>query len=293
MACFFLKVPYIRAWRSKKVCKILYTSKLYYNSKKGLILADLENKKVLQNIFGQSAGFKPLMYILSFIASTTWLLAVIYDVAKDWDKEWTYIIFSIFSISIIVGLYFYMSRLVKKYSQEDNIDINYIDERPHEVIILFLSFNHSLPTDENLKDKASVNEWLNIDKNPWKMPSVAIQKSHSTLKDIFVLTSKESREQFELFQSVVAKLDERDFNVIEKHIENMDNIEKYKSIFHTIYSECKEKNIDSIAIDITSGSKLYSIAGSYYGLSFDKIVQYVNQNDYSVHQYDNKIVVES
>ena len=75
------------------------------------------------------------------------------------------------------------------------------------------------------------------------MPSVAIQKSHSTLKDIFVLISKESREQFELFQSVVAKLDERDFNVIEKHI--------------------------------------------------DKIVQYVNQNDYSVHQYDNTIVVES
>jgi len=256
-------------------------------------MADLENKKVLQNIFGQSAGFKPLLFILLFIASTTWISTVIYDVFKNWDESATYWIFAIISTFIIYSLYSYMKKLIQTYSEEDKIDINQINEASHEVLILFLSDNKALPTKDDLKDENSINNWLDRGRCSWKMPAVSIKASHSTLKEIFVLTSNESREQFEPFCSVVNMLDKREFVITQKHINDMNNIEKYKATFHSIYEDCKQKEIKNIAIDITSGNKLYSIAGSYYGLSFDKIVQYVNQNDYSIHPFNNKIVVES
>ena len=258
---------------------------------------DLEKRKVLQSIFGHSMRVDSFMFILLFIFATTWIASTLYDIAKKFDEGYlTLFLFLIISIFILYKMYNRMKNLVESYSTEDIIDIKKIDVGSHKVLIIFLSnVNNKImkKIDFNKEiEKGEANKWLNISYNSWKMSSISIEKSHTELNTLYVLTSSDSSKQFKQFKKIIEIVEEsRNFKIVEKKVNDIDDITEYKRIFHSIYEEHKDKD-EKIAIDVTSGIKLYSIAGSYYALSFNKVIQYINfqNNKYNILQYNNNIV---
>jgi len=251
---------------------------------------ELENRDILQGIFGKGRSVKSLIFILLFMFSTTWISAIVYDFFKSISQIYTFIFLGLASVIALISLYLMMVNLYNKYSTEDKIDIDEIDTKAKKVLILFLSRNNKTIEDNSCNNKEKIEEWLETERNNWKMPFLSIEASSNTIETLYVLTSPESGQSFEYFnQMIEAKYSQKTFRLIEKHVEDIHDINLYKSIFHEIYQECQEYKMEDISIDITSGTKLYSIASSYYALSFDKVVQYIDDK-YHIRQFNNRIV---
>lgn len=257
------------------------------------------NKRVLLNIFAHAVNIKSLLLVLGFIFSTSWMTSIFYDVVKDIvGANNTYAILLLLSIGILTILYFYFQKLLKDFADDNKIDINSEKERPRKVLILFLSnisdiLYEAIP---QKMDADNIEKWLNdvakINRghNPWKMPYLSIDRHKSTLEKIYILTSPESRKQYEQFKKIIEKSHKRTFLISQKHVVDINDIDRYNSIFNTIYDENRNYKEEDIVIDATSGIKLYSIAGSYFALSSNKIIQYVDTSDYKVRQFNNKIL---
>jgi len=254
-----------------------------------------EEKRVLQSIFAQAAGVKSLFFILGFIFSTTWLAAIIYDFGKQTiGDNYTFIGIFIISIGILFYLFHYSDKLQKAFAFNDTIDINNEPEKPRKILIIFLSnikdeLYNSIPRDINTQ---SVSSWVNEGFNPWKMPYTAIDRHKSTLEKIYILTSSQSTRQFIQFKKIIRQSSKRKFDIKEMLVNDINDIDDYNSIMNTIYNENKVYKDEDIVIDTTSGTKLYSIAGSYFALSSEKIIQYVDTNSYKVYQFNNKILLD-
>ncbi len=250
---------------------------------------ELENRDILQGIFGKGRSVKSLIFILLFMFSTTWISAIVYDFFKSISQIHTFIFLGLFSATVLIYLYFTMIDLYDKYSSEDKIDIDEIDTKAKKVLILFLSKNDKIE-DNSYNSKKEIDEWLETKWNNWKIPFLSIEASSNTIETLYVLTSPDSRQLFDIFKKMVeTKYSQKSLKLIEKHVEDIHDINLYKSIFHEVYQECQEYKMEDISIDITSGTKLYSIASSYYALSFDKVVQYVDDK-YHIRQFNNRIV---
>ncbi len=261
-------------------------------------------KNVLQIIFSQAMEVRSLLFILGFIFSTTWLATTIYDVFKKvCGDNWTFVLLSLVSVGILYGLFLYSNKLQKQFDMDDKIDINSISEKSKKVLILFLS---EIPDDFFKKPyfNTNIEKWLNPEEgfNSWKMPYKAINGHKSTLEKIYVLTSSKTTDKYKKFnQFVVNAFAPRKFSMEEMKIEDINNIEEYNSIFNTIYQASKEYEEDDIVIDVTSGRKLYSIAGSYFALSTEKITQYVlcnkkfddKKDTCTVYQFNNKVLLDN
>jgi len=251
-----------------------------------------EEKRVLENIFVQSVGTKSLLYIFGFIFSTTWIATIIYDVLRKLlGDNLTYGLLFIIAVCILICLYNHSKKLQEKFSLEDNIDINAVNERSKKVLILFLS-NVKEEQYNTLIDsinKNTIDKWLG-GYNSWKMPYSSINGHKSTLEKIYILTSPESSKQYNQFKKLIHKSYKREFEMKELLIQNINDIDEYNSAFNEIYNECNKYFDDDIVIDATSGIKLFSIAGSYFALSSEKMIQYIDTNDYKVHQFNNKVL---
>ncbi len=249
-------------------------------------------RNVLQNLFVNAITGRSVIFVLLFIFATSWLGNVIYDYSKDYfGNAKAYIIYVIITISILVGLYLYYINLKRKFSSDDVIDINKIDKWGFKVIVLFLSeHKNEIPNDLS-EDNAE--KWLREGWNSWLMPYLAISRYKTTLDKIYILTSKESSPQFSKFEEIIKPIvTSNSIALAEQKVEDINDIDEYTAIFNTIYNECKEYPEDSIVIDVTSGTKLYSIAGSYFALSSEKIVQYIDTNDTnkSPYRFNNKVL---
>jgi len=251
-----------------------------------------EEKYVLQSIFVQAVGARSLLYILGFIFSTTWIATIVYDISKKClGDNLAYTVLIIFALSILFTLFIYSKKLQQEFSEDDNIDINAVSERPKKVLILFLSTVHNdfYNTLTDSINKETIDEWLG-GRNSWKMPYSSINGHKSTLEKIYILTSPESSSQYNQFKKLIKKSHKREFEMKELLIQDINDIEEYNSIFNKIYSECEIYSENDIVIDATSGTKLFSIAGSYFALSSEKMIQYINTNDYKVYQFNNRVL---
>ncbi len=248
-----------------------------------------EQRRVLQTLFAQATGSVSIFYILAFIVSTTWLTSVIYDAFKGWNTIYTYWILGLVSFSMLSYLFMVSKKLQNEFAEDDHVDINSIVTEPKKILVLFLSnLNTALPSAMN---KSETETWLGKDKNPWQMPYKSIETHKSTLEKVYVLTSSESSPQFDAFSNMVKRNTSRKFNFEEIEIEDLHDIEQYNAAFHQIYLQASHHTDRQLVIDVTSGVKLYSIAGSYFALSSNKVIQYLDFN-YKVHQFDNKVLKE-
>ena len=254
-----------------------------------------EEKRVLQSIFAQAAGIKSLLFILGFIFSTSWLATIIYDLSKNTvGDNFTFIVIFLISIGILIYLFHYSDKLQKEFAFDDTIDINSEPEKPRKILIVFLSnikdeLYRGVPRSMDIKN---VLIWINEGRNPWKMPYTAIDRHKSTLEKIYILTSPQSTKQFAQFKKMIKQSSKRKFDIKEMLVNDINDIDSYNSIMNTIYNDNKSYKEEDIVIDATSGTKLYSIAGSYFALSSEKIIQYIDTNDYKVYQFNNKILVD-
>ncbi len=251
-----------------------------------------EEKRVLQSIFVQAVGAKSLLYILGFIFSTTWIAAIIYDLSKKFfGDNLAYFVLFIVSLGVLFVLFIHSKKLQRDFATEDNIDINAVSERSKKVLILFLSTvkDEQYNTLIDSLNKNTIDKWLG-GFNSWKMPHSSINGHKSTLEKIYILTSPESSKQYNQFKKLIHKSHKREFEMKELLIQNINDIDEYNSTFNEIYNECQIYSEDDIVIDATSGIKLFSIAGSYFALSSEKMIQYIDTNDYKVHQFNNKVL---
>ena len=252
-----------------------------------------EEKYVLQSIFVQAVGARSLLYILGFIFSTTWIATIIYDISKKYlGDNLAYTVLLISALLILLALFIYSKKLKLEFSADDNIDINAVSKRSKKVLILFLSTVHNdfYNTLTDSINKETIDKWLS-GHNSWKMPYSSINGHKSTLEKIYILTSPESSRQYNQFKKLINKSHKREFEMKELLIQNINDIEEYNSIFNKIYSECKILYSENdIVIDATSGTKLFSIAGGYFALSSEKIIQYINTSNYKVYQFNNRVL---
>lgn len=251
-----------------------------------------EEKKVLQSLFVQAVGARSLFFILGFIFSTTWIASIIYDVLKDGNGR---IVLFLVSAATLFVLFLYSKKLQKEFASDDNIDINLVKTDSKKILVIFLS-DINEKTYIGIPQKIDANtasQWLNPNNgyNKWKMPYESIKRHKTALEVVYVLTSPESAKQLNQFKKIIRHTSKRKFNIVEVPIREINNAEEYNKAFNHIYSKSKKYREKEIVIDVTSGTKLYSIAGSYFALSTEKIIQYID-SDYMVRQFNNKVLSE-
>jgi len=271
-------------------------------------MGKLEEKKVLDSLFFQAISKKSIKWIFLFILLTALLGASFYDLIKvlfkivvDFDKT----IEELLAVLLVVVLSFFslwwlsdkFLKLKNEYTENDAVDIDIHPKAPKKVLVVFLS--NLNPNNEEAKmillsDKASIEAKMAIyEKTAWRMPYAAIDFHKSTLQRLYVLTSQESTVEYEPFKTFInEKFGKRGFSIEELFVKDIQNPEIMKEHFHTIYTESKSYDPSEIVIDVTSGTKLYSIAGSYFSLHSKRIIEYVTiENEKPVvYQFNDKII---
>lgn len=251
-----------------------------------------DERNVLQNLFVNAITGKSVLFVLLFIFATSWLGNVIYDYSKDYfGNTKAYGIFALITIVILILLFAYYRNLKRKFSPDDAIDINSVDKWGFKVLVIFLSeYKKEIP---NNLSADNAEEWLRDGWNSWLMPYLSILRYKTTLDKIYIITSKESSPQLSKFEEIIKPIvANNSISLSEQKVKDINDIDEYTSIFNTIYKESQDYAEDNIVIDVTSGTKLYSIAGSYFALSSEKIVQYIDTNDTNKppYRFNNKVL---
>ncbi|WP_297455937.1 hypothetical protein [Persephonella sp.] len=192
---------------------------------------------------------------------------------------------------LLLTLFFIGNYFMKK--KLPNLEI--ISEPPAKKknLILFLS-----PSNTDTSQIRSFEDFKNI-RTSWQMPVIAIKYHLPELKNVYVILSSRSKNQFKNFVFLIKKLfPEQNLNIVpiglDKNID-FENMEELKEIIEQTYDLIKRKykaKDKEIIIDITGGQKLVSIVGALQTLIKDREFQYVSTSDYSVKSFDIKYYEE-
>jgi hypothetical protein len=124
----------------------------------------------------------------------------------------------------------------------------------------------------------------------WKMPLLAILAHKDSLQRVVVIGSSESilqkNEFIEFVGHYIPNLSEK-ITFLEEDGKDFMDAQKVFDLIQKAFSLLEDEKISSknIAIDVTGGSKIVSIAGAIFALPNDKKIQYVSGNG-SVKFYD-------
>jgi hypothetical protein len=250
-------------------------------------------RKGLSDLLGKHPDFKVFITFIVLSFALAWLPD---GISEWWDGHNTKgIIMLIISIVILIGIYILFIYLMRKYDKEEVAEISLTKARPKNALILFLS-DHPKIKEIKIPQTLSQtglakNQW---DQNlgNWQIPLTAIHFHASRLERCVVLTSPESDKQIETFKKIVRNLFGDGVIIETRKIETIDDprmiIDGYRQAFRRL------KNIEKfpeneIVIDVTSGTKLVTIAGSFYALAKDRLIEYVD-GDYTVKMFNNHAI---
>lgn len=174
----------------------------------------------------------------------------------------------------------------KNYSQlETTIKANPVSERKEENLIIFLSFLQKQIFESTIQF-TTFNDL--DDRHSWIMPYKAIDHHIDVLKNLYVIPSFESNEQYKYFKNFVENTYAKNITIHQLSPIDFENIhEVYEAVDHAYALIQSEgwKN-EHIVLDITGGQKVTSIVGSAFALGYGRRFQYVSTRDKSVHAYD-------
>jgi hypothetical protein len=198
------------------------------------------------------------------------------------------------SIIIFVILLLRVTQLNKQYANEDDIDIKQQKSTPKRALVLSLSYYHE---PENLSNITSI-KMTNIGNNKrddnlkgWQMPLEAILFHLTRLESLVIITSKETDSLYDYFISLLERMFDKEINITKVCIEitSLDNIKKG---YHEVTQKLSGYKDDETVYDITSGTSLVTMAGSYYTLNSDRLIEYVDTNSYEIKMYNNSYVYD-
>ncbi len=264
-------------------------------------MGQLEEKHVRGTLFSRSLGKKPLLHIMLFLAATGWGTTAFYDLVKGTfgpkdEQVGTPALFLLLSVYILWYLRKKFLSLYETYMEEDRVDINKVSTRRRKVLVIFLSaLNEADFTVLQRGAYDSFSHWIAQGHNPLKVPFDVIAYHTSKLEKVFVLTSPQTEKIFPYFKKEILQAFSSKFEMEKYSIGCVDDIEAYKAAFHYIYKASDNYRNEEIVIDVTSGTKLYSISGSYFSLLENRIIEYVQYGEnqkLQLFQFDNKVLSE-
>lgn len=241
-----------------------------------------------KRIFGDVLTLKnaPLFlapaFIFAWLPDGLWALVQQCFESQDKRNFMPGLLQSGFSILILFLMVWWFHK--KFRSLETTVKPNKAHNHPQENLILFLSVLQESPLSE--ANNTATSKELS-DRHSWQMANKAIEHHESQLLHLYVIPSKESAAQFDLFERLVKgsypKITVHRLSAID--FENIDEVyEEVDHAYHLIKENgYKEKDI---VLDITGGQKVTSIIGAIFSLGFDRRFQYVSTKDKRVLAYD-------
>ena len=254
--------------------------------------------RLIKNSFsGRNLKNALISTVGDFINLITFIILTIFAVAVSWipdglgnllnmfvsDKYFPYVQV-LLGTALLFILYILTIHYVKKNYPKLEI---YSEEAPkRENLIIFLSPVNSVPEVRSFEDFKKVY-------TPWQMPAVAVKHHLPKLKNLYVILSNKSKNNFEDFKEFLNRLfPDSDINIYpigyDKDIdfENMEDLKDIiEEVYETIRKKDKRKERETI-IDVTGGQKLVSIVGAVQTLIEGRTFQYVSTTDYSVKSFD-------
>jgi hypothetical protein len=259
----------------------------------------IKEKKVLENLLGKNISMSVVLSLVLLSFALSWLAD---GVAALFPKDATWVPWIMIGISIVI-ITLLVSRLMvlkKKYNNNDDIDIRQISASPRKVLIVSLSYRFDLKDEGNIRNLEETNSLkkTNIatgkrDENlkSWQMPLEAINFHIEKLETLIVITSKESDAQYNYFFELLKRLYPKNIN-IEKVCINIHDLDSNKKGYHQISFFTKKYANREMVYDITSGTSLVTMAGSYYTLNEDRLIEYIDTTSYKVKMYNNSYIID-
>lgn len=245
-------------------------------------------KRLAETFLGRkNFSWWAIFYASLIFIVTGWLPDGIAELLR---KEWIeggYKIAVSLTILIFIGF-----RLKKAIKYEGKIEVK-SEPPPHvKLLAIFLSPLHrELKADDIQKALADGTFSIgDLTKTEWEMPVKAVEYHSQTLKKLYVLTSKQTRDLINVFRSVMKRLFPS-VEVVElkpEGIEFQDIEEVFKAV-EALYKIAKEEEgfkEDDVIVDVTGGQVPNSIAGAIATLAIGRKFQYVSTRDKEVLSYD-------
>ncbi|WP_456465301.1 hypothetical protein [Persephonella sp.] len=242
-------------------------------------------KLALTSIIGNFLNLQTFFILIAFAVAVSWIPDGLGSLLNMWfgSENLPYLQIGI-GLFILAVLFFVGSYFLKKNYPKIEI---YSEEAPKkENLIIFLSPSNEVSNVRSFEDFKKV-------KTPWQMPAVAVKHHLPKLKNLYVILSNKSKNNFEDFKEFLNRLfPNSDINIYpigyDKDItfENMEDLKDIiEEVYETIRKKDKRKERETI-IDITGGQKLVSIVGAVQTLIEGRTFQYVSTTDYSVKSFD-------
>ncbi len=251
----------------------------------------IKEKKNLEKILGKNISLSVVLYVVVFTVSLSWFADGLSGILpKDYD---TLIMLGVSTVSII-GLFLRMKSLNKKYTNPDNVNIQKQKSTPKKVLVLTLSY---LTTYLEMEEITNIG-MTNIGKREkdsilgsWQMPLEAIHFHIETLEELVILVSNESNKQYVEFASLVNRLFSKQLKM-SKVYADINSLPAINKAYHEVAKNISTYKNSQIVYDITSGSKLSTTAAILFALNSDRLIEYVDTNDYVIYMYDNSYVYD-
>lgn len=246
----------------------------------------IKEKKILEKTLGKNVTTTTVFVIVLFAFSLSWFAdAVVGFLPKD-DAPW---IMLVVSMTFLGLFYFRLKSLNKKYANDDDINIQVQRSTPKKALILTLSKHYNMENIVNIKSIKMTNLGKKKRDNniaSWQMPLEAILYHLEKLESLVIVTSNESDEQYMEFLNLLNRLIEKNISV-DKVCANINELDDIKRAYHEVTDLVSGYSNKEVVYDITSGTSLNTIAGSYFTLNSDRLIQYVDTNNYAIKMYNN------
>jgi len=255
----------------------------------------LKLQKGLNDLFGKHMDLKVFGVFILMSVGLAWIADGIVELIYG-DNMVKALFMIISSSAIFYFVYNLVQRLKDKYDLDEVVDIKNSIPTEKRSLIIFLSDHENideltLPKDLSETKLNSGERDTNLGR--WQMPLMAINFHSPRLERCVVLTSKDSQSQVDKFIEIVNNLFGSKLKVTSSTITNLGDPNAIIDGYRKSFTHLKEKEDfpeNEIVIDVTSGTKLVTIAGSFYALAKDRLIEYVDTQDYSLKMFNNQVV---
>lgn len=269
----------------------------------------IESKRLLTTVFGSASSLSIVVASFMIVLSGVLVNSVYEVTTKELAKlglsyHWIFGILLAIFITLLLIMRFFAKRALER--EELSVEEN---RPPHaDVLVMFLS-----PLNDNglaetsayistaLPDTSVQDTINNMPQVPWQINFKALQnqlqdREQSRELVVVVQTSAKSLEQWQTFSGLVAALFKDKVKLMlssaylnEDTAIDSANFEDLAIIFDTVQKikikgKAAKKN-NEVLIDITSGTKICTIAGAMVALSKGQRFQYIN-NQHGIKSYN-------
>lgn len=246
----------------------------------------IKEKKIWEKSLGKNVSISTVFAVVLLAFALSWFAD---GVAEFIPAAFKGLLMLVVSIAIFITVFFRVRQLNKRYAKEDDIDIKQQKSKPKRALVLSLSYYDKPEVLSNIDNIKMTNIGKNKrDENlkGWQMPLEAIWFHLSRLESLVILTSKETDSQYDEFVNLLERVFNKKINIVKVCID-INSLDDIKKGYHETAQMIADYKDSEVVYDITSGSKLSTIAGSFFALNSDRLIEYIDTTTYEMKMYNN------